>query len=655
MPGQRRRLKVRMKVGVYVCYCGVNIADRVDVEAVKNFAENHPQVAVARNYTYMCANPGQDLIVNDIEGHQLDRIVVAACTPTMHEATFRKTLSKSGLNPYCLEIANIREQCSWVHSDRTRATEKAKELVSAAIAKALLLEPLEEREIQMRQSALVIGGGIAGLQSALDIADSGFEVFLVEKNPSVGGWMAQLNNTYPTMATAEDFISPKMKGAEKHPNIGLLTYSEIVAVEGYVGNFTVGVKKKPRYIDPLKCSSCGQCEEICPVRVPNEFNLGLDRRPAIYLPFSQAIPHCYVIDPDACLYLTRGECGRCVEGCPSGAIDFTQEEEERTVEAGTIVVATGFEPFDARLKPEFGYDRYEKVITGIELERLLSPSGPTGGNLPAHWGAPESIVFIQCVGSRDKIVGNEYCSRICCMYTAKQASLLREKFPDARVMVCYIDVRAFEKGCEEFYERVQKAGVIYRKGIPSEIYKRGEKLIVKAEDSLVGEIYEEEADLVVLATGLTPAREADSLRNLFKLNQTPDRFFMEAHPKLRPLDTVIDGIYLSGTCQGPKGIADTVTHAHGTASRATIPLFQGKVKIEPVTASIDAEICSGCGLCEDVCEYQTLKMDAYRGHMTVNAALCKGCGACHSVCPVKAITVKQFKTKQVLVQIEMMA
>jgi len=644
-----------MKIGVYVCHCGINIADHVDVETVKNFAQKHPKVAIARNYTYMCSDPGQNLIMKDIETYELDRIVVAACSPMLHERTFRKTIVKSGLNPYFLEIANIREQCSWVHSERARATEKAKELVSAAIAKALLLEPLQEEEVQMRRSALVIGGGIAGLQSALDIADSGFEVFLVEKNPSIGGHMAQLNKTYPTMGMVEDFILLKMKGAEEHPNIELLPYSDIVAVGGFLGNFTVTVREKPRYIDPLKCTSCGQCEEICPARVPNEFNLGLDRRPAIYLPFPQAIPHCYVIDSNACLYLMRGECGRCVEVCPSGAIDFTQEQRERIIEVGTIVVATGFEPFDARLKPEFGYDRYERAITGLELERLLSPSGPTGGNLPAHWGEPESIVFIQCVGSRDKTVGNEYCSRICCMYAAKQANLLKEKFAGARITVCYIDVRAFGKGCEEFYERVQKAGVIYRKGIPSEIYKKGDKLIVKAEDSLLGEVYEEAADLVVLATGLTPSREADHLRNLLKVNQTPDRFFMEAHPKLRPLDTVIDGIYLSGTCQGPKDIADTVAHAHGTASRATIPLFQGSVKIEPITASIDVDICSGCGLCEDVCEYQALKRDNYRGHMIVNAALCKGCGVCHSVCPVKAITVKQFKTEQVIVQIEMMA
>jgi heterodisulfide reductase subunit A len=643
-----------MKIGFYICHCGINIADHVDVEAVKGFAQNHPRVAIARDYTYMCSDPGQDLIVNDIEKYQLDRIVVAACSPTMHESTFRKTISKSGLNPYFLEIANIREQCSWVHEDRTKATEKAKELALAAIAKAVLLEPLEEEDVQVMRCALVIGGGIAGLQSALDIADSGFKVFLVEKDPSIGGRMAQLNKTYPTMEMAEDFIVQKMKRAEKNPNIVLLPYTEIVAVEGFVGNFTITVRKKPRYVDPSKCNGCGQCEEICPVRVPNEFNLGLDHRSAIYLPFPHAIPHSYVIDSNVCQYVVRGECGQCVEVCPSTAIDLSQEEEESTIEVGTIVVATGFEPFDARLKPEFGYGRYERVITGLELERFLSPSGPKGGNFPAHWGEPENIVFIQCVGSRDKTVGNEYCSRICCMYTAKQANILRERFPRARITVCYIDIRAFGKGYEEFYERVQKAGVIYRKGIPSEIYQKGEKLIVKAEDCLLGELYEEEADLVVLATGLIPSREADKLRNLLKVNQGPDRFFMEAHPKLRPLDTTIDGIYLSGTCQGPKDIGDTVAHAHGTASRATIPLFKGKVKIEPITASIDVEICSGCGLCEEMCEYQALKKDDYRGYMTVNTALCKGCGACHSVCPVKAITVKQFKTEQVIVQVEMM-
>jgi heterodisulfide reductase subunit A len=644
-----------MKIGVYICHCGINIADHVDVESVHAWAETHPQVAIARNYTYMCSDPGQDLIMKDIETYQLDRVVVAACSPTLHERTFRRVLSKSGLNPYLLEIANIREQCSWVHSERKKATEKAKDLVASAISRAALLEPLEEEEAPITPSALVIGGGIAGIQSALDIADSGFKVFLVERDPSIGGRMTQLNKTYPTMGMAEDFISLKMKRANEHPNVELLTSSDIVAVEGFMGNFTVSVRTNPRYVHPLKCTNCGQCEDICPVRVPNEFNLGLDHRPAIYLPFPHAIPHCYLIDPSNCLSVTGEECGRCAQACPSGAIDFDMVAEERVLEVGTIVVATGLDPFEAGLRPELGYSRYERVITGLELERFLSPSGPTGGNLPEHWGEPENIVFIQCVGSRDRIVGNDYCSRICCMYSAKQAALLKEKFPGARITVCYIDVRAFGKGCEEFYESVQKAGVIYRKGIPSEIYRKGDKLVVRAEDFLLGEVYEEMVDLVVLATGLVPRREADHLHNLLKVSQSPDRFFMEAHPKLRPLETAIDGIYLSGSCQGPKDIADTVAHAHGTASRATIPLFKGRTVIEPITASIDAGICSGCGLCQEVCEYQALKMDDYRGHMTVNKALCKGCGACHSICPVKAITVKHFTTEQVLVQVEMMA
>lgn len=644
-----------MRIGVYICHCGINIGATVDIEKVTAFAQTLPHVTVARNYQYMCSDPGQDLIKNDLKNLDLDRVVVAACSPLMHELTYRNAVRSVGLNPYFFEMANIREQCSWVHPNKEDGTKKTMDLIASAVARVSLHEPLKENEVGVTPAVLVIGGGIAGIQASLDIAHSGFKVYLVEKSPSLGGHLAQLGRTFPDLEETNPILLPRVEEAGNHPLIHLLTHSEVEEVEGFVGNFKVRLRQEPRYVNPEKCNLCKKCEEVCPIRVPNEFNMGLTERPAIHLPSPYAVPFTYLIDPKNCLFLNKGECGKCREVCPERTIQFEEVAMELQIDVGTIIVATGYDPFDPRLKPELGYGLYKNVITSLEFERLASASGPTQGKLLVDGREPKNIVFIQCVGSRDKTVGNEYCSRICCMYTAKQAHIIKDRLPDARVTVCYIDMRAFGKGHEELYEEVQRKGVFYRKGIPSEIFQKSGKLIVKAEDELLGEPYEEEADLVVLATGLTQRQDADSLRSLLKLPQGPDRFYLEAHPKLRPLDTAIDGIYLSGTCQGPKDIADTVAQAHGTASRATIPLFMRRVKIEPTTASIDAEICSGCRLCEGMCEYQALKRDEYRGHMTVNAVLCKGCGACHSVCPAKAITVKQFKTEQVLVQIEMMA
>ena len=396
---------------------------------------------------------------------------------------------------------------------------------------------------------------------------------------------------------------------------------------------------------------CKKCEEVCPVRVPSEFDMGLVERAAIYLPSPYATPFSYLVDSKNCLFLQKGECGRCKEVCPEKAIQFEEVGMTFQVDVGTIIVATGYDPFDPRLKPELGYGFYKNVMTSLEFERLISSSGPTGGKLQIDGKEPKNIVFIQCVGSRDKSVGNEYCSRVCCMYTAKQAHLVKDQLPDSRVTICYMDIRAFGKGYEQFYEQVQKKGVFYRKGIPSEIYQRSGKLIVKAEDELLGESYEEEADLVVLATGLTQRKDSDRLRSLLKLSQGPDHFYLEAHPKLRPLDTATDGIFLAGTCQGPKDISDTLAQAHGAASRATTPLFAGRVRIEPITAFVDQLMCAGCGLCEQICEYRALKIDPYRKVMTINEALCKGCGACNATCPSGAVTLRHFKTEQIIAQI----
>jgi heterodisulfide reductase subunit A len=640
-----------MKIGVYICYCGINIAATVDIERVTTFAQTLPHVKIARNYQYMCSDPGQDLIKNDIKNFDLNRIVVAACSPRMHEPTYRNAIRSVGLNPYFFEMANIREQCSLVHPDKGEGTKKAMDLIASAVAKVSLHEPLEENEVGVTPAVLVIGGGIAGIQASLDIAHSGFEVYLVEKSPALGGHLTQLDRTFPNLEETSSILLPKMEEVKKHPMVHLLTYSEIEEVEGFVGNFKAKVRHDPWYVNPEKCNRCKKCEEVCPIKVSSEFNMGLTERKAIYLPSPYAVPFTYLIDSKNCLFLQKGECGRCRGVCPEGAIQFEEVGMTFQIDVGTIIVATGYDVFDPRLKPEFGYGLYKNVITALEFERLISSNGPTQGKQLVNGKEPNSIVFIQCVGSRDHTVGNEYCSRVCCMYTAKQAHLIKDRLPNARVTICYMDVRAFGKGYEQFYEQVQKKGVLYRKGIPSEIYPRSGKLIVKAEDELLGELYEEEADLVVLATGLTQRKDADRLRSLLKLSQGPDHFYLEAHPKLRPLDTAMDGIFLAGTCQGPKDICDTMAQAHGTSSRATIPLFAGRVRIEPITAVVDHLMCSGCGLCEQICEYQALKIDPYRKVMTVNEVLCKGCGACNATCPSGAISLRHFKTEQIIAQI----
>ncbi|RLG31915.1 disulfide reductase [Methanosarcinales archaeon] len=600
----------------------------------------------------MCSDPGQELIKNDIKEYGLKRVVVAACSPRMHEPTFRVAISDANLNPYLLEVANIREHCSWVHHDREAATAKAKDLVQSAVSKAMLLTPLESREVGVTPRSLVIGGGIAGLEAALDIADAGFKVYLVEREATLGGHAAQIERLFPAMEDASCLVLPKMASVMEHPNIEVMTDSEILEVDGYVGNFEVTVVKHPRYVDTTKCTACGKCEEVCPVDVDDAFNQNLKTRKAIYIPFKSAVPPTYRIDPANCLYFQDGSCKKCVDVCSDGAINLEEEEAKTKLEVGTIVIATGYEPFDARNKPEFGYGQYDNVITGLELERMLAKDGPTGGKVFVKDKEPEKIGFIQCVGSRDKQVGNEYCSRVCCMYTAKQARILREMYPDALVKVFFMDVRAYGKGYEEFWEETQRSGVIYVRSNPSEVYRRGDRVVLRGEDTLMGEAFEEEFDLLVLATGLVPRADTRDFGNLLKVSRSGDGFYLEAHPKLRPVDTASDGVYLAGCCQGPKDITDTISQANGTAIKACIPLFVGKVSIEPTTSMIDSLICSGCRVCEGICTYGALSFDSEMGVMTVNEVLCKGCGSCASACPSSAISMKHFLDQQIFAQIE---
>jgi heterodisulfide reductase subunit A len=662
----------RPKIGVYICHCGINIASVVDVGAVVEYASKLPGVAVARDYSYMCSDPGQGMIKDDIDKEKLNRVIVASCSPRMHEPTFRNTLKDAGLNPYFLEMANIREQDSWVHEDTDKATEKAKKLVEAAVAKALLLEALEEKEVDVIPSCLIIGAGIAGIQASLDIADAGFKVYLVEKSPSVGGRMSQLDKTFPTLDCSACILTPKMVDVANHPNIELMTYSQLEEVEGYVGNFKAKIRKKARYVDFDKCTGCGDCAEACRLagRIPSEFDEGIGNRSAIYLPFPQAVPAVYTIDPERCLQLSKGKCGKegpkCAETCQPKAVDFEQQDEVVEVDVGTIIVATGYDIFDANRKPEYGYADNDNVLTGLEFERLVSASGPTGGKIivgrdkKGEGGfEPKKVAFIHCVGSRDQSVGNEYCSRVCCMYLAKQAHLIKDKLPDADITVYYMDVRAFGKGFEEFYDRVRREGIRYIRGNPSEIYRKGDDhtLIIKVEDTLAGTPLESEADLVVLGVGLEPRRDVREIIDLFKLSQSTDGFFLEAHPKLRPVDTASDGIYLAGCCQGPKDIPDTVAQAKGAASSALILMASGRVKVEAQISVVSPDECRGCGFCIEVCPFGAIELvDENRmGNIVkvaqVNEALCKGCGSCAAACLSGAIQPKSFKDEQILPQI----
>jgi len=644
------------RVGVYVCHCGINIAKTVDVKAVAEYAATLPNVIVARDYLYMCSEPGQNLIRKDIEEHRLTRVVVAACSPRMHEPTFRGAVFSVGMNQYLFEMANIREQCSWVHDDRAEATAKAKDLVRSSVARVSRLEELFEKEVDVTRAVMVIGGGVAGIQAALDTANAGFKTYLVEKSASIGGHMAQLDKTFPTLDCSACILTPKMVEAARHKNTELLAYSEVTDVTGSMGNFLVKVLKKPRYVTTA-CTNCGLCAEACVMKgkPANEFDEGLSKRSAIYIPFAQAIPACYCIDPKSCIMLRTGKCGKspkCVEACMPQAIDFSQKEETVELKIGSIIVATGYEQFDAHGKPEFGYGKYKNVFSGLELERLTSAGGPTKGEIVLDGKVPQDVVFIHCVGSRDKQIGNEYCSRVCCMYLAKQAHLVKERLPNAKVTVYYMDVRAFGKGFEEFYDRVKDEGVFYRRGNPSEVYQQGDRLVVRVEDTLLGEMVEHEADMVVLGTGLVASESTRELAKILKMSLSADRFLLEAHPKLRPVDSTIDGVFLAGCCQGPKDIPDTVAQAKGAASAAIGILASGKVKVEPAIANVDADRCTGCHVCQSLCPYTALEFNDEKKVMTVNEVLCKGCGVCPSACPVGAIKMRHFTSEQIESQIE---
>jgi len=646
-----------IRIGVFVCECGLNIAGSVDCEEVRREAEALPGVIVAVRNKYTCSEPGQAEVKKYILENRLNRVVVASCTPRMHEPTFRNCIIEAGLNPYLLEMANIREQCSWVHlHDREAATAKARDIVKVATAKARLLQPHQDTMIPVTDAALVIGGGVAGIQAALDLADSGHQVYLVEKQPSIGGIMAQLDKTFPTMDCSICVLGPKMMDAGRHPRIKLMAYSEVESISGYVGNFKVRVRKKARYVDEVECNSCGKCAEVCPVVVPDAFQQGFSSRKAAHIPFPQAVPSSYIIDMENCLGNNPVTCDKCVDVCEKQCIDLNMKDEVVELNVGVVIVATGMDIYDPTILDEYGYTRFENVITTMEFERLICGGGPTEGKLlrPSDLQTPKRIGFIQCVGSRTDNRGNPYCSSVCCMNTIKDSLLIDEHYPGAEVYVFYMDIRAYGKGFEDLFRRSKEVGVRYIRGLPGVVAEDPvtKNLRVRVENTTTSKVEEHELDMLVLSVGLHPSDDLKQLTGVLNISQTADGFAMEAHPKLRPVDAPTPGIFFAGSVEAPKDIKDCVTQAGAAVARSSILLNAGTVCGDAIKAVVDLEKCTSCGVCNRVCPYGAIEVDVKAktgAHIT--AAACAGCGACAAECRFGAIQIQHFEDEYILAQI----
>ncbi len=639
---------------MYLCECGGNISNVVDLQDVAAFVEGQPDVVMLHQFHHMCSGAGQKLIIKDIEAENLDKVVVASCSPHFHEKTFKATLEKGGLNPYVLEIANFREHSSWAHrSEPEAATEIARDILKVAIDKARLDVPLEKKMMALGNRVLVIGGGIAGIQASLDLADSGNQVSLVEQEPTIGGKMALLGKTFPTEDCAACILSPKMVDVQNHPNITLLTNSDIQRINGHRLHFEAKVRTTPRYIrdeiDMDECLTCGLCVEKCPVDVPDPFEQNLMTRKAICIPSGTAIPYKYLIDRDACLYLKKGECGICAKICPQKVIDFSQQPEERDITVDAIVVATGYDIYDAAEKPVFGYGKFENVVNGLEMERIVDHIAEE--ERPREVG--KRVAFIQCIGSRDEQIGREYCSRICCMYATKLASLLKQADPDKDIYIFYTDLRAYGKGFEEYYKRAQAIGIKFIRGKPAEFFENPEtkKVTVVVEDTLSRQIIESEFDLVVLSAGMGLSASTNKIAEFLKLAKSPDGFLQEAHPKYRPVDTLVEGVFIAGAAQGPKDIPDSVAQASASAARVIGTLAKKEFELSPILAFVHNDRCDGCKLCLDVCPVHAITLSA-QDKAEVNEALCVGCGSCMASCPKEALDLRGYTNEQLYAQVK---
>ena len=661
------------RIGVFICHCGENISRTVDVERVAAEVGKLPGVSFSTDYKYMCSDPGQNLLKKAIQEQKLTHIVVAACSPRMHEKTFRKAVEAAGLNPFLCEMANIREHCSWVHENKEEATVKAIDIVGMMVERVKKNRVLPTITVPVTKRSLVIGGGIAGIQAALDIADCGHEVILVEREPSIGGHMAQLSETFPTLDCSQCIMTPKMVDVANHPKIKLYTYSEIELVEGYIGNFQVTIKKRARSVIEDKCTGCGVCMTKCPQKkIPNKFDQNIGMRTAIYVPFPQAVPNTPVIDRENCTMFKTGKCGVCQKVCGPGAVDFEQQDQLIVEAVGAIVVATGFDLYTINEKPkgsaikgygEFGHGKIPDVIDGMTFERLASASGPTGGKIlrPSDGKEPKQIVFIQCIGSRAREKGISYCSKVCCMYTAKHTMLYHHKVHDGQAYVFFMDARTPGKSYDEFWRRsIEEEEAVYIRGMVSRLYQKGDKIVVMGSDIAVGVQVEIEADMVVLATAVQPQKGAELLAQKLGISYDKYNFYSEAHAKLRPVECATAGIYLAGACQGPKDIPETVSQASAAAAKVMTLFSKDQLEREPIVARVKETGCVGCFACKKVCAYGAVEEKEIRdrqGNLVktvafVNPGVCAGCGTCQATCPSKSVELDGYTDEQIVAMIE---